>query len=309
MSAKDQMHEAETALQIEKPMWFDEIGPCGSASGFLHADPCHPMLFVKRRRPVLLVTFDNLSNVNDRSPARLPWAYKFGRDSQVSHLGIYAHLSNWYRDATLIEKMQTMAAEGFFDGYDRCVFTGSSMGAFAALTFGRLAPNAHVLAFNPQSTLDEGLVPWEERYATGRRQDWSLPLSDAADGVKDLDRAFVFYDPYFEPDRKHTERLLAASGAEGRVVEMKCWFSNHKSAVFLRKIDALKTVMTEGLFGDLSEQLFYNLYRRRRLLPWYKGSLSNYFEQNGRSAMASRTTMAFRRNKRKHGRIEADRSV
>ena len=309
MSAEDQTDKAEEAPQIEKPMWFDEIGPCGSASGFLHADPSHPMLFVKRRRPVLLVTFDNLSNVNDRSPARLPWAYKFGRDNQVSHLGVYAHLSNWYRDAGLIEKMQKMAEEGFFDGYERCVFTGSSMGAFAALTFGRLAKGAHVLAFNPQSTLDEALVPWEERYQTGRRQDWSLPLSDAADGIADLEKAFVFYDPYFEPDRRQTERLTAAPGAEGRVVEMKCWFSNHKSAVFLRKIDALKEVMLEGLFGELSEQQFYNLYRRRRLLPWYRGSLSQYFEQTGRKAMASRATMAFRRNKRAHARIEVDRSV
>jgi len=309
MSAKDQTHEVEAVEMIAKPLWFDEIGPCGSASGFMHADPSHPMLFVKRRRPVLLVTFDNLSNVNDRSPTRLPWAYKFGYDNQVSHLGIYAHLSNWYRDAGLIEKMQSMAADGFFDGYERCVFTGSSMGAFAALTFGRLAPGAHVLAFNPQSTLDESLVPWEERYRKGRRHDWSLPLSDAADGIANLGRAYVFYDPYFEPDRRHTERLLAAPGAEGRVTEMKCWFSNHKSAVFLRKIDVLKPVMQEGLFGELSEQQFYNLYRRRRLLPWYRGSLSQYFEQNGRSAMVSRATKAFRRNKRKHDPIEADRSV
>ena len=75
MSEEEDVSEAETVGQIEKPMWFDEIGPCGSASGFLHSDPRHPMLFVKRRRPILMVTFDNLSNVNDRSPGRLPWAY------------------------------------------------------------------------------------------------------------------------------------------------------------------------------------------------------------------------------------------
>ena len=99
MSAKDSPDAPPAVEQIEKPMWMDEIGPCGSATGFLQSDPNHPLLFVKRRRPILMVTFDNLSNVNDRSPARLPWAYKFARDNQLSHLGVYAHLPNWYRDA------------------------------------------------------------------------------------------------------------------------------------------------------------------------------------------------------------------
>lgn len=309
MSAKDHTiaPETEPAAVPAQPMWLDEIGPCGTASGFLEADPRHPMLFVRRRRPVLLVTFDNLSNVSDRAPDRLPWAYKFARDNQVCHLGVYAHLPNWYRDAGLIARMQKLAEDGFFAGYERCVFAGSSMGAFAALAFGRLAPGAVVLAFNPQSTLDEALVPWETRYRAGRRQDWTLPLSDAAEGVADLGRAYVFYDPYFEPDGKHIARLVDAPGAGGRVMPMKCWFSNHKSAVFLRKIEALKPVMEAALFDELTAARFYTLYRGRRRLPWYRGSLVNYFEKAGRTAMAERATRAFRGNIREQGRIGAGR--
>lgn len=305
MSAKDRI--TPEADPIERPMWLDEIGPCGSASGYLEADPRHPMLFVRRRRPVLLVSFDNLSNVGDTSPGRLPWAYKFARDNQVSHLGVYAHLPNWYRDAGLIARLEKLAGEGFFEGYERCVFAGSSMGAFAALTFARLAPGAWVLAFNPQSTLDEALVPWETRYRAGRRQDWTLPYGDAADAVAALGRACLFYDPYFEPDRGHIRRLLDAPGAEGRVTEMKCWFSNHKSAVFLRKIEALKPVMHAALFEDLTEADFYALYRGRRRLPWYRGSLAHYFEKDGRSAMAERATRAFRGLIHAEGRIGAGR--
>lgn len=284
-------------------MWLDEIGPCGTASGYLQADPRHPMLFVRRRRPVLLVSFDNLSNVNDHTPGRLPWAYKFARDNQISHLGVYAHLPDWYRDAGLIARLEKLAGEGVFQGYERCVFAGSSMGAFAALSFARLVPGASVLAFNPQSTLDEALVPWETRYRAGRRQDWSLPYGDAADAVAGLGRAYVFYDPYFEPDRRHIRRLLDAPGAKGRVVEMKCWFSNHKSAVFLRKIEALKPVMQAALMGELTEAGFYALYRGRRRLPWYRGALVHYFEKDGRGAMAERATRAFRDLIRAEGRV------
>lgn len=311
MNAKDTatMGGADAPETIEKPMWFDEIGPGGTASGFLQADLRHPMLFVKRRRPILLVTFDNLSNVNDRAPTRLPWAYKFARDNQVSHLGVYAYLPNWYRDAGLIARLEKLASQGFFEGYERCVFTGSSMGAFAALSFARLAPGAQVLAFNPQSTLNEALVPWETRYRTGRRQDWALPFSDAAGALADLDRAFVFYDPYFAPDQGHVDRLLAAPGATERLALMKCWYSNHKSAVFLRKIDALKPVMSDGLEGGLTEERFYRLYRARRRLPWYRGALADRFERAGRPAMARRATEAFRRIARQQARPATDRSV
>jgi len=318
MSAKDAAkavvkeaaaHEADAPETIEKPMWFDEIGPGGSASGFFQADPRHPVLFVKRRRPILMVTFDNLSNVNDRSPARLPWAFKFARDNQVSHLGVYANLGNWYRDEGLIARLQGLAADGFFEGYARCVFTGSSMGAFAALSFARLAPGAMVLAFNPQSTLDEALVPWETRYRTGRRQDWTLPMGDAAEAIDRLGRAYVFYDPYFAPDQAHVDRLLAASGGGDRVTLMKCWYSKHKSGVFLRKIEALKPIMQEALFGDLTEERFYALYRARRRLPWYRGALEHYFREKGRPAMADRATASFKKIAHSHAKPHIDRSV
>ncbi|MEM1363911.1 MAG: hypothetical protein AAGF94_19810 [Pseudomonadota bacterium] len=309
MSAKDTPDPIPAVQGTELPMWMDEIGPCGSASGFLYSDPHHPMLFVKRRRPILLVTFDNLSNVNDRDPARLPWAYKFARDNQLSHLGVYAHLANWYRDGSLIQKMQDMAQDGFFEGYERCIFSGSSMGAFAALVFGQLAPKAHVMAFNPQSTLNEALVPWEERYLTGRRQDWTLPLGDAVEAVERLERAFVFYDPYFEPDQKHVDRLMAGKRAAERVTLMKCWYSSHKSAVFLRKIGALKPLMMEAILGDLTAHQFYSLYRDRRRLRWYRGSLSHYFEERGRTDMVERTRIAFRRAKRKMEQTTIDRSL
>ncbi|MEM6587648.1 MAG: hypothetical protein AAF641_04310 [Pseudomonadota bacterium] len=306
MSAKDTPDPTPAVEQIDKPMWMDEIGPCGTASGFVHADPHHPMLFVKRRRPILMVTFDNLSNVNDRDPARLPWAYKFARDNLLCHLGVYAHLPNWYRDAALIEKMRDMASDGFFEGYERCIFSGSSMGAFAAMVFGQLAPNAHVMAFNPQSTLNTDLVPWEERYRTGRRQDWTLPLGDAAEAK--VEKAFVFYDPYFEPDQHHVDRLLAGPVAENMTL-MKCWFSNHKSAVFLRKIGALKPLMMEAAMGDLTAHSFYQHYRERRRLRWYRGSLSHYFEERGRDKMVARTTKAFRRAQRKMAEKTVDRSL
>jgi hypothetical protein len=274
------------------PLWFPELMPGGRGAGFLEKTDRHSLMFVARSAPRLLVTFDNLSNVRDRSPLRLPWAYKFARDHKASHLGILAHRADWYREAGLIERMRKLAGEGFFEGYERVLFAGSSMGAFGALAFSALAPGAHVLAFNPQSTLNPELVPWETRYRGGRAQDWSLPFGDAAGLLGAAGRVGVFYDPYFEPDRRHFDRL-AGPGVTG----FKCWYSNHKSAVFLRKIGALKPVMESALFGELTEAEFYRLYRARRGLPWYAGSLRGYFDARGRAAMAARVRPAFRQSR------------
>lgn len=284
----------EAALpDIAQPLWFPELAPGGSGEGFFEKTPRHSMMFVRRVRPILFVSFDNLANVNDISPERGPWAYKFARDLSVSHLGVMAHGKMWYRDADLIARMEKLRDEGFFDAFERVVFSGSSMGAFAALVFAALVPGAHVLAFNPQSTLDPDLVPWEERYWIGRRQDWTLPLSDAQETLGNAGAVSVFYDPYFEPDRKHFERILGPN-----VTGYKCWFSNHKSAVFLRKINALKPIMTAGLLGELTPAMFYTHYRRRRELRWYAGALMGYFETRERNVMVKRVQRRFRALKR-----------
>ncbi len=279
----------DAAATIQQPLWFAELAPGGDGQGFLEKTARHSLMFVKRLRPVLLVTFDNLSNINDKSPGRVPWAFKFAADQQVSHLGVMANGPFWFRDADLISRMERLAKDGFFQGYDRVVFTGTSMGAFGALVFSSLAPGAHVLAFNPQSTLDTNLVPWEERYLRGRRQDWTLPLGDAQGLLDQAGPVSVFYDPYHEPDKRHFERLQGPN-----VTAYKCFFSNHKSAVFLRKIDALKTIMTAGMLGKLTPDMFYKLYRRRRDLPWYAGALSAYYADAGRDTMAERVRTAFR---------------
>lgn len=271
------------------PRWLEALRPGTGGEGFLEKGLRHSLLYVKRPVDRLLVTFDNLSNVGDTAPGREPWAYKFAQDCNISHLGVMAHVSDWYRDPDLIARMQALAAQGFFGGHGRVVFAGVSMGGFAAIAFGSLVPGAHVVAVNPQSTLDPELVPWESRYENGRRQDWTLPLSDAAALTRGLGRVNIFFDPYHALDRRHVARF---SGDNIRV--FNCRYSNHKTAVFLRKIGALKPVMERAIFDELTAAAFYGMYRARRDLPWFRGALTGYFEARGRDETAARVTRAFR---------------
>ena len=275
------------------PRWLDELRPGGEGSGFLEKGLRHSLMLIRRPSTRLLVTFDNLSNVGDAEVMREPWAFRFAQDNGLSHLGVMAHVGDWYRDAGLIARVTRLRDEGVFDGYDRVVFAGVSMGGYGALAFGSLVPGAHVIAINPQTTLDPDLVPWETRYETGRRQDWTLPLSDVAALTHRLGRVNLFYDPYHALDQRHVDRL---DGDNLRV--FRCRHSSHKTAVFLRKIDALKPVMAHCVFDELTPATFYRLYRGRRDLPWFRGAVTDYFQRTNRPEIADRFTQAFRTRKR-----------
>ena len=272
------------------PGWFAEIHAGGDRPGSYTRLDNHAVLHIRRDPARLVVTFDNLANVNDTSPAREPWAYRFVRESGASHLAVMARRKDWYRCAQLIAHLQGMAEAGVFAEPDRVWLTGTSMGGFGALAFASLAPGATVIAFSPQTTLDATLVPWETRFGMGRARNWSLPHSDAAFEIDDAARVFVLYDPFFAPDRRHVARLEGDS-----VIHLRTWCAGHFSPVFLRRAGLLKPVMQHALDGTLTPELFYGLYRARRRLPWYRKALQANAQERGHARLARRVRPAFRR--------------
>ncbi len=287
--------EAQDAASAEPalPEWFAEIHTGGDRQGFYTRLEHHAVMCIRRDPARLVVTFDNLSNVNDLSPGREPWAYRFVRENGCSHLSVMARRKDWYRCPQLIAYLEKLSDDGLFAEFDKVWLTGTSMGGFAALTFSSLAPGATVISFNPQTTLDEALVPWEERFGMGRARDWSLPHSDAAFEIDEAERVFVLYDPFFPPDRRHVERL------EGdNVTPLKTWCSGHFSPVFLRRANLLKPVMQHALDGTLTPSVFYTLYRERRLLPWYRKALQTNLQERGHDRLARIVSPAFRKIKR-----------
>jgi len=274
------------------PDWYREIGPGGTVPGFFKRLAHHSLVFIERPSDTLVVTFDNLSAVNDLSPQRAPWAYKVLRQEGCAHLGVLAHRKDWFREPNLIAALVAMRDQGVFQGYANVILSGTSMGGFAALAFSSLCPGARVLSFSPQSTLDEEIVPWETRFGMGRMRNWRLPFSDAAFEIEDAEQVVVISDPYFELDQRHVDRLMTPN-----VIKLKAWFSGHFSPVFLHRADLLKPVMTKMIRGTLTEDAFYQLYRNRRKLPWYKRSLEETLVQKGHKELASRVGPAFRRVK------------
>ena len=286
--ANDALEEA-----LAPPTWYREIYPGGDKRGWFHSHGTYAASFVERSTDQLVVSFDNLSQAGNDAYAREPWAQKFCSDREFSHLGIYAQEPTWFRDADLIAHLEGLRDEGFFAGFKKVAFVGTSMGAFGALTFSSLAPGSTVVAFSPQTTLDETKVQWESRFAKGRAADWSLPYSDAAKQTKSASQVYVIYDQFHEGDRKHVDRLKGRN-----LVHLKGAGLGHKSALVLSRMNVLKDVMEGAVAGTLTPLDFYRAIRARKDIYLYRQAMEGYLTDRGKADRAERFANAFKKRRR-----------
>ena len=225
------------------------------------------------RSDIALVTFDNLASINER-PQNGPWSpWMDGRAEALSFsvVGIQSHQKDWYRTPEPAEQIKTLQESGFFDRFSRILFTGTSMGGFAALCFAGLVPRSRVLAFSPQSTLNRDIAPFENRYPWPYRKfDWDTPAYlDAAQHVGAINGGHIFYDPKVREDQLHAQRLHSPAIAMVRIP-----FSGHTLIRTIAKCGALDHLLKQlAQTGELDTE-FWRLMRRRRTDPdWAKSFL------------------------------------
>lgn len=231
------------------------------------------------RSDTLLVTFDNLASINERSETR-PWAPWLGARAEAlnySILGVQSHHKDWYRSAEPPEQIAALQENGFFDRFKNIVFTGTSMGGFAALCFAGLVPRAKVLAFSPQSTLNREIAPFEKRYRYPYRKfDWQTPgFLDAAQHVGDISSGHVFYDPRVQEDKLHAERLQSPT-----LTQVQIPFAGHTLIRVIVKAGALEHLLsTYPETGQIDPTFFRLMRNRRQNENWAKPFLAKVTER------------------------------
>ena len=290
---EDALTPEPAPVEDSAPRWLADLRRSNHRMGWYRSSDHFAAQFTQRSADILVVSFDNLSNVTDSSLSRETWGYGFYAAEGWSHLGVMAFSKNWYRDEALFDFLEEQARAGFFAPFRQVVLTGTSMGAYAATAFASLVPGCTVVAFSPQSTLDTALVPWEERFNSGRKQDWSGRYRDAPDHTAAARAVFVIYDPYFVPDARHAARYAGAN-----VHHLKSWYASHKSAQFMRRAEILKDVMRAAVAGTLTPALYYSLFRARRDLPWYYNGLSEHLIARGHRKLAAQLAAHLRRSNR-----------
>ena len=227
--------------------------------GFYVAGAEYGLQATLRPSSTLFVGFDDISKVRVRRRIRRGWGYLPARKNGWAYLGVQTYAENWYRDAEVIATLERLRDQGFFSGYERVIFSGVSMGAFAACAFAPLAPGCIVIAYSPQSTLHPEIAGWDSRYLQGREQDWTLPYSDAASGITSARRVWVISDPHHETDRLHAERLCGKN-----VIHLPALHSGHFAMGAIRNGGILSALTAGCADLTMSRAEFVRLYKKVR---------------------------------------------
>lgn len=231
----------------------------------------------------LVVSFDNAARPEQEAyDGRPTWGDKFYRGEGYSILGVIARRAIWYRDPKVIAALETLRDSGFFASFDRVIMSGGSMGGFAAAAFAPLAPNAIVIAFSPQSTLDTKKVPWEWRYAEGKAQNWTLPYGDAVDGLADARHCYIVYDGLDRPDKRHARRF----GHPDKTTHLNLPGGGHGVSPLLSQMGLLKLVTQRMIDMSLDGAEFQSLARRRKTALQYHRVMANHAIKRKKFALA-----------------------
>ena len=259
-----------------------EMAPCAAATAdrFLIRG-AHANLWFEGQSDVLVVSFDNLATIDEGWP-RGPWAWRRLQPLGHSVLGVQSHAKDWFRQPSAPDLIRALEERGFFGRFRRVVLTGASMGGFAALNFAPLIPEARVLAFSPQSTMNKVIAPFEARFPYAvRKSNWEgMPFLDAAAAVPYIRKAVVLYDPFVSEDREHAARL---SGPNVQLVRLP--FCTHEAIRVILKSGAFPGLIAEMVQGDHIGPDFWQTFRARRGVPKWQRALLAEVARRGRNPL------------------------
>lgn len=239
--------------------WKDNLREIGAREGFYEElGAQHTALFVERGK-TLIVTFENLDHVYGRAEDRMPWGFGFVEQQGWSMLGMMASDWTWYRDDAVHDFFDRLRDEGFFEKFDKVVFYGASMGAYAASVFSAAAPGCQVVAISPQATLSREIAPWEQRYRKAWRRDYTGRYGYGPEMSASAEKVHLFYDPRNTMDSMH-----AALFQGDNVVKYRCRFMGHRIASLWIQLGLLKPIVTECVSGEMTTTKFYQWMRARR---------------------------------------------
>ncbi len=274
------MKDAADQTQTE---WQANLQKVGAKEGFYKTlGPQHTALLVERGK-TLIVTFENLDHVYGNSKDRMPWGYDFVTSRGWSMLGMMAHDWTWYRDSDVHDFFDRLRDEGFFARFDKVIFYGASMGAYAAASFSAAAPGATVICISPQATLDREVASWETRYRRAWRRNFHDRYGYAPDMVASADAVHLFYDPLTPLDAMH-----AALFSGENVHKFRCRFMGHRIASLWLQMGILKPVIEGCVAGTLTAREFYTLLRRRRDNGRFQKEMLHTLEKLGRPRLLVR---------------------
>lgn len=239
--------------------WLARMARAGREGGYFHALGTRHWALFNDDGPVLLVTFEQLESFGESASAGLPAGLAWARDEGWSCLSLVASGETWFRDPSIFAYVDQLVQEAFFDGFDRVLFYGAGMGAYAACAYSVAAPGAVVLAVQPVATLDPARAGWDRRYLRHRRICFDGRYGYAPDMTDGAAQVWLLHDPRDPMDAMH-----AALFARPHVQMLGCPLLGPRIDRALADMGLLAPLIHLAGTGTLTPALFHRLYRRRR---------------------------------------------
>ncbi|MBV2360725.1 phosphoadenosine phosphosulfate reductase [Thalassococcus sp. CAU 1522] len=249
---------------LSRADWLKGLRRIGQDEGF--AEPLgksHAGLFVERG-DTLLVSFENMAEIDRQSPTRTPFGFEMVARNDWSSLSVLSHGNTWFRDPMVYGFFDQMLDDGFFDDFERVIFYGAGSCGYAAAAYSVAAPGARVLILQPQATLDPRVTEWDDRFAEMRRTSFTDRYGFAPDMLDAAHRAYVLYDP-----RERLDAMHSALFNRRNVERFRLPFMGQALQDELLMLDLLPGILEAAAEDRLDTARLARLMRARRNHPPY----------------------------------------
>lgn len=226
----------------------------------------HTALFIDAGKS-LLVSFESVATIRKSYDDNAPIGWSFVQTHGWSSLTILANAEpDWFRSPAVFGYFDRLIDDGFFDDFDNILFYGAGSAGYAAAAFSVAAPDARVLAIQPQATLDVAHARWDTRFPQTRRSDFTSRFGYAPRMVETAEQVSIIHDPTVIEDAMHASLFTGDN-----VTHLTCPFIGPHAGAAFGAMDILPDLLDAAMEGTLDAQIYAQLWRARQdYLPYLR---------------------------------------
>ena len=279
--ANDALNFKTSLAGMKKADWLSAVDElCDEDGYFEQLGKRHYAAFVEKSA-TLLVTFETLQGIPALSPLAQPLGWEMMLAHNWSSLCVTSNGDTWFRDKSVYGYFDRLIDDGFFDEFEQVIFYGAGPCGYAAAAYSVAAPEARVLAVQPQATLDPRITEWDDRFTDMRRSDFTSRYGYAPDMLDGASAAYVVYDPRQQLDAMHAALFTRANTKKLRTRHMGDAIQT--DLLEMEQLQPLLLAIAEDSLDDLT---FARMLRARRDHRPYLRNLLNALDGEGRSTLA-----------------------
>lgn len=266
---------------MKKADWLAAVEAlCAKDGTFEQLGKRHYAAFIEKS-PTLLVSFETLQGIPALSSLAQPLGWEMMQEYGWSSLCIASNGDTWFRDKAVYGYFDRLIDDGFFDEFDQIIFYGAGPCGYAAAAFSVAAPEARILAVQPQATLDPRVTEWDDRFTDMRRTDFTSRYGYAPDMLDGAAAAYVIYDPRQQLDAMHAALFTRPNTHKLRLPHMGDAIQT--DLLEMEQLGPLLSAIAQDALDDLG---FAKMMRARRSHPPYLRNLLTALDAQERETLA-----------------------